>query len=90
MVFGIVVARGIGRYVAEARGDVLVIAAELINVRDGLQLWGEQYKRQLTDIFAIEEDLSREISERLRVRFVPKQSQLVKRYTESPKAYQLY
>jgi serine/threonine protein kinase/Flp pilus assembly protein TadD len=73
------------------RGDVLVIAAELINVRDGLQLWGQQYKRQFTDIFAIEEDLSREISERLRVRFVPKQqSQLVKRYTESPKAYQLY
>jgi serine/threonine protein kinase/Flp pilus assembly protein TadD len=72
------------------RGDVLVIAAELINVRDGLQLWGQQYKRQLTDLFAIEEEISREISERLRVRFAPGQSRLGKRYTENPEAYQLY
>jgi serine/threonine protein kinase/tetratricopeptide (TPR) repeat protein len=73
------------------RGDVLVIAAELVNVRDGLQLWGQQYKRQLTDIFAIEEEISREISGRLRVRFTAEeQSRLTRRYTESPGAYQLY
>lgn len=72
------------------RGDALVIAAELINVRDGLQLWGQQFKRQLTDIFAVEEEISREISERLRVRFAPGQSYLGKRYTENPEAYQLY
>jgi len=72
------------------RDDVLVIAAELINVRDGLQLWGQQYKRQITDIFSIEEEISREISERLRVRFAPGQSRLGKRYTENPVAYQLY
>jgi len=72
------------------RGDVLVIAAELINVLDGLQLWGQQYKRQLTDLFSIEEEISREISERLRVRFAPGQSRLGKRYTEDPEAYQLY
>lgn len=72
------------------RGDVLLIAAELINVRDGLQLWGQQFKRQLIDIFAIEEEISRDISERLRVRFVPGQSGMGKRYTENPEAYQLY
>jgi eukaryotic-like serine/threonine-protein kinase len=72
------------------RDDVLVIAADLINVRDGLQLWGQQYKRQITDLFSIEEEISREISERLRVRFAPGQSRLGKRYTENPEAYQLY
>jgi serine/threonine protein kinase/Flp pilus assembly protein TadD len=72
------------------RGDVLVIAAELINVRDGRQLWGQQYKRHLTDLFSIEEEISREISERLRVRFAPGQSRLGKHYTENPEAYQLY
>jgi serine/threonine protein kinase/tetratricopeptide (TPR) repeat protein len=72
------------------RGDVLVIAAELIHVRDGLQLWGQQYKRQITDLFAVEEEISREISERLRVRFAPGQLCLGRRYTENPEAYQLY
>ena len=73
------------------RGNVLVIAAELVNVRDGLQLWGQQYKRQLVDIFATEEEISTEISGRLRVRFTPQEkSRLIRRYTESPEAYQLY
>ncbi len=73
------------------RGDVLIISAELVDVRGGLQLWGHQYKRQFTDIFVIEEEISREISDRLRVRFTPgEQSRLVKRYTENPEAYQLY
>ena len=73
------------------RGEVLVIAAELVNVRDGLQLWGQQYKRQLTDIFVIQDEISKEISGRLRIRFTPQEeSQLTKRYTESPEAYQLY
>lgn len=73
------------------RGDVLVIAAELMDVRNGLQLWGNQYKRQLIDIFAIEEEISREISDRLRVRFAPEEeSRLTRRYTDNPEAYQLY
>ena len=73
------------------RGDVLVIAAELVDVRDGLQLWGQQYKRQFADIFAIEDELSTEISRRLRLRFTPEeQSLLTRRQTESPGAYQLY
>jgi len=73
------------------RGDVLLIGAELATVRDGLQLWGQQYKRQLTDIFAIQDEISTEISGRLRVHFTPEeQSRLTRRYTESPEAYQLY
>ena len=73
------------------RGDVLVIGTELVDVRHGLQLWGQQYKRQLTDIFAMEDEISTEISGRLRVRLTPQEHlRLTKRYTESAEAYQLY
>jgi TolB-like protein/Flp pilus assembly protein TadD len=73
------------------RGDILVIASDLVSVRDGRQLWGQQYKRPLADIFAIEEEISREISERLRVRFASEDSlRLAKRYTANPEAYRLY
>jgi serine/threonine protein kinase/tetratricopeptide (TPR) repeat protein len=73
------------------RGNVLVIAAELISVHDGLQLWGQQYKRQITDIFAVEEEIATEITARLRVRFTPQeQLRLTRRYTQNAEAYQLY
>jgi serine/threonine-protein kinase len=73
------------------RGDILVIAAELVRVADGSQLWGQQYKRQMTDIFSIEDDISTEISGRLRVRFAEnEQVRLTRHYTENPDAYRLY
>jgi serine/threonine-protein kinase len=73
------------------RGDTLVIGTELVDVRDGLQLWGQQYKRQLTDIFTIEDEISTEISGRLRMRLTPEEhSRLTKRYTENPEAYRFY
>ena len=73
------------------RGEILVIGAELVNVRDGSQLWGQQYKRQLTDIFAIEDELSCAISGRLRAHFTAQeQVRVARRYTEDAKAYQLY
>jgi TolB-like protein len=73
------------------RGDILVIAAELVRVADGSQLWGQQYKRQMTDIFSIEDEISTEISGRLRVRFTEsEQVRLTRHYTENPEAYQLY
>jgi TolB-like protein len=73
------------------RGELLVIGAELADFRDGSQIWGQQYKRQLTDIFAIEEELSREIVERLRTKLtIRHEGQLQRRYTENPEAYQFY
>ena len=38
------------------RGETLVIGAELVNVTNGWQLWGERYKRNLTDIFDARRD----------------------------------
>lgn len=72
-------------------GDTLVIRIELVNVADGSQIWGEQYKRQLSDIFEVQEEISKTISERLRIKLTGEEEQrLTRRYTDNIEAYQLY
>jgi TolB-like protein/Tfp pilus assembly protein PilF len=72
-------------------GDSLVIKTELIDVEQDSQLWGEQYRRKLIDIFELEQEISREISGKLRLRLSGEEKKrLVKRYTENSAAYQLY
>ena len=73
------------------RGDNLSLSAELIDTRDDRQLWGEQYNRKLADILSVQEDISREISEKLRMRLTGEEkARLAKRPTENTEAYQLY
>ena len=75
----------------QQRGDALLVGAELVDVRNGWQLWGDQYNRSLADIFAVEEEISKEISEKLRLRLSGEErSRLTKRYTESTEAYRDY
>jgi TolB-like protein/Flp pilus assembly protein TadD/predicted Ser/Thr protein kinase len=75
----------------QQRGDTLIIQAELVDVDKGSQLWGGQYNRKLADIFAVQDEISREISEKLRVKLTGEdQKRLTKRYTESTDAYQAY
>lgn len=73
------------------RGDTLVIKTELVDGADGSQLWGEQFNRKMADIFAVEEEISKEISEKLRLKLSGEQKQrLTKRHTENTDAYQEY
>jgi TolB-like protein len=72
-------------------GANLVIKAELVDVEDGSQLWGEQYHRQPSDIFIVQEEIAREITQKLQLKLsVEQQKRLNKRHTDSTKAYQLY
>jgi tetratricopeptide (TPR) repeat protein len=72
-------------------GEDLVIKTELVDVNDGSQLWGAQYRRKLDDLGAIEQELSIEICERLKVRLNEEERRrLAKRYTENAAAYQAY
>ena len=68
----------------------LIIKVELVHVSDGSQLWGEQYNRSLTDIFTVEEEISKEISAKLRLRLSDDKKKLSKRHTDNTEAYQLY
>jgi TolB-like protein/Flp pilus assembly protein TadD len=72
-------------------GDHLTIGIELVKVADGSQLWGEQYHRRMEDIFALQEEISRQISEKLRLRLSGAQrKRLTRGHTKEPRAYQLY
>src|SRR6266481_5116345 len=73
------------------RADSLSISVELINAQDNSQIWGQQYNRKLTDVFAAQEEIAKEISEKLSLRLTGEEEKRVtKRYTDNTEAYQLY
>ncbi len=73
------------------RGDGLSISVELINAQDNSQIWGQQYNRKLADVFAVQEEIAEEISEKLRLKLTgAERQQLAKRPTENLKAFQYY
>jgi serine/threonine-protein kinase len=78
-----------GRIVQQ--GDNLNIVAELINIKDNSRIWGDQYNRKMGDIFAIQEEITQEISQKLRLRLTGEEKKLLaKRFTENLEAYKLY
>jgi serine/threonine protein kinase/tetratricopeptide (TPR) repeat protein len=73
------------------RGPALLVSAELMDVTEGTQLWGERYNSKIEDIFELEEQVARKISERLRVKLTGEADRrMAKRFTENTEAYQLY
>jgi len=73
------------------RGDTLSIQTELVDVTEQSTLWGEQYNRKLADLLVVQEEISREISSKLRLKLSGEErKQLARRYTENTEAYQLY
>jgi TolB-like protein/Tfp pilus assembly protein PilF len=73
------------------QGDNLTVRTELVNVADGAELWGEQYNRKVTDVFAVQEEIAKEISEKLRLKLSgAERQQLARRSTENLKAFQYY
>jgi eukaryotic-like serine/threonine-protein kinase len=72
-------------------GNRLRVTAQLINVADESQLWSERYDREMTDVFAIQDDVAHAIVEKLKVQLGGRSSEpLVKRYTENPEAHSLF
>src|SRR5215467_2241012 len=73
------------------RGDTLIVQTELVETQKGSQIWGQQYNRKLSDFLALQEDISRQISENLRLHLTGEEKQqLARRYTDNPEAYHLY
>ena len=67
-------------------GSQLRINAQLVRVRDDLPLWSGRYDRELTDVFAIQDEISRGIVNSLRVKL----GRGRRRYETSTEAYDLY
>ena len=61
---------------------------DLVNVADGSQLWGERYNRTLTDVLAVQEEIVRDVSQKLQARLLGAGGR--KAYTANHEAYQLY
>ncbi len=73
------------------RGDALTISAELVDVGNDKQLWGEQYVRKVSDALAMQRDISKEISEHLRLKLSGAEKQhITTNGTDNPEAYQSY
>ena len=72
-------------------GENLSISAELVDARDNSHLWGEQYHRKLADVQDVQEDIAREITDKLRVKLTGEQKKLLaRRPTQNSEAYQDY
>ena len=73
------------------RGEKMLISAELIDIRDNKQLWGEQYERELADMLSVQREIAREITNNLRPTLSGvDQSRMDKQYTANAEAFQLY
>ena len=72
-------------------GGRVRITAQLIDGATGDHLWAERYDRDLTDIFAIQDEISKAIVEALKVKLLPAEKKAIEqRGTSSAEAYQLY
>src|SRR6202011_2893813 len=73
------------------RGDTIQISAELTEVRNNTELWGEQYSRKSADIILLQQQVAGDIAEQLRSKLSGSEKQQVtKQGTQNPEAYGLY
>lgn len=71
--------------------DVVRIRARLVRARDGYGVWSDSYTRRLDDVFAVQEEIAREVVEALKVQLrPPDRRRLARRPTEDFQAYELY
>ncbi|HKE55874.1 MAG TPA: winged helix-turn-helix domain-containing protein [Pyrinomonadaceae bacterium] len=70
-------------------GENVTVYLTLVDGRTGREVWGEQYNRKLTDLVSLQSDVSRDVSEKLRLTSAEKQH-LAKNGTQNNEAYQAY
>jgi adenylate cyclase len=72
-------------------GNRVRITAQLIDGTSGGHVWAERYDRDLTDIFALQDEISEAIVTALKLKLLPEEKQAIERRgTESVEAYDLY
>ena len=71
--------------------DQLVINVELIDVNDNHQIWGDQYVRKFADILKVQNEITQEVSGKLRLKLTNAlQQQIARHSTDNPEAYREY
>lgn len=73
------------------QGDNLIVQAELTNTATGSQVWGDRFSRKKSDIFLLQDEIAKIISQELKLKLSGDEAKrLTKRYTENPAAYEFY
>ena len=73
------------------RGGSYAISVELVDAGNERHLWGAQYTKHTADIYTLQGDISKDISEQLQVKLTgEEEKRLTKNNTESSEAYALY
>jgi serine/threonine-protein kinase len=73
------------------RADNITLNLELVDVRTGNQIWGEQYNRKTTDLVSLQGDIARNVLNKLQNKLTGAGGQiLAKKLTTDSEAYQLY
>ena len=72
-------------------GSRVRVTGQLINGKDGGHVWADRYDRDLTDIFAIQDDITHAIVEQLKVKLLPQEKKsLAQTQTDNVEAYTYY
>ncbi len=72
-------------------GDTVNVETEMVDVSNGSQIWGEQYRRKASDIATVQDDIASDISGQLRLKLSGEEKKhLAEHGTENSEAYQLY
>src|SRR5437016_4435037 len=73
------------------RGDIIEVTAELTDVRDNTEIWGQRYSFKSADIIGLPQQIAGDIAEKLRSKLsAPERQQVTKQGTQNPEAYALY
>jgi serine/threonine-protein kinase len=72
-------------------GERVRVTVRLLSVAEGRQLWAEQFEEKFTDIFSVQDSVSRKVSGSLALTLTGEEKELLtKRHTDDIEAYQLY
>lgn len=72
-------------------GSRVRVTGQLVNSRDGGHAWAERYDRELTDIFAIQDEITRAIVAQLKVKLLPREDEAIGQApTDNVEAYTFY
>jgi eukaryotic-like serine/threonine-protein kinase len=72
-------------------GDTVNVETEMVDVSNGSQIWGEQYRRKTSEIATVQDDIASDISGQLRLKLSGEEKKrLAEHATENGEAYELY
>ncbi len=73
------------------RGDELTISVELMRVSDNSRIWGQQYTRNISEIFSVQDEITNSITDNLQLSLTGEEMErMTRRYTDNSEAFVAY